>query len=107
MPLAPEPRAACSPQVSAMICAVSPSSDQFEETLNTLKYANRAKQMSPPQAPQRNVRQNHPVDEKVRLARDQPPRHRCGRVHPSSRPLSATRDADGVWVRTCCRVLLM
>ena len=33
--------------VSAMICAVSPASDQFEETLNTLKYANRAKQMTP------------------------------------------------------------
>ena len=35
--------------VSAMICAVSPASDQFEETLNTLKYANRAKEMSPPE----------------------------------------------------------
>ena len=33
-----------------MLCAISPAADQFEETLNTLKYANRAKQMAPPQA---------------------------------------------------------
>ena len=37
--------------VSTMICAVSPASDQFDEALNTLKYANRAKMMTPPQAP--------------------------------------------------------
>ena len=56
--------------VSAMICAVSPSSDQFEETLNTLKYANRAKQMSPPSVPQRNQRDYHPVDEKVEVLKE-------------------------------------
>ena len=43
---------------------------RFEETLNTLKYANRAKQMSPPSAPQRNVRVNHAVDEKVEVLSD-------------------------------------
>ena len=56
--------------VSAMICAVSPSADQFEETLNTLKYANRAKQMSPPSAPERNVRTNNPIDEKVEVLKE-------------------------------------
>ena len=56
--------------VSAMICAVSPSSDQFEETLNTLKYANRAKQMTPPSAPQRNVRDNNPVADKVEVLKE-------------------------------------
>jgi len=28
-----------------MICTTSPASSQFEETLNTLKYANRAKEI--------------------------------------------------------------
>ena len=43
------------------------ASDQFEETLNTLKYANRAKQMSPPQVPQRNVAEVYnPVNEQAR-----------------------------------------
>ena len=57
--------------VSAMICNVSPSSDQFEETLNTLKYANRAKQMSPPSVPQRNVRDMpHPADEKMEVLKE-------------------------------------
>ena len=31
------------PSVARQVATVSPSSDQFEETLNTLKYANRAK----------------------------------------------------------------
>ena len=56
--------------VSAMICAVSPSSDQFEETLNTLKYANRAKQMSPPDVPKRNEKTNNPVDEQVEVLKE-------------------------------------
>ena len=43
---------------------------RFEETLNTLKYANRAKQMSPPSVPHRNVRENNPVDEKVEVLKD-------------------------------------
>ena len=50
-----------------MICAVSPSSDQFEETLNTLKYANRAKQMAPPQVPQRQESKYNPVQEQVEV----------------------------------------
>ena len=53
-----------------MICNVSPR-DQFEETLNTLKYANRAKQMTPPQVPQRNVAEvyNH-VAEQVEVLKE-------------------------------------
>ena len=33
--------------LTAMISNVSPAHDQFEETLNTLKYANRAKNIKP------------------------------------------------------------
>ena len=53
--------------VSAMICAVSPASDQFEETLNTLKYANRAKQMKPPEVAQKNEVVHNPAAEQVEV----------------------------------------
>jgi len=80
--------------VSSMLCAVSPASDQFEETLNTLKcclhprfhrspstttprhvpcapaalrYANRAKQMAPPSIPMRQVQNYNKVDEQVEV----------------------------------------
>ena len=53
-----------------MLCAVSPASDQFEETLNTLKYANRAKSMSPPQIPQRQVHTYNPVAEQVEVLQE-------------------------------------
>jgi len=56
--------------VSVMLCAVSPASDQFEETLNTLKYANRAKSMSPPQMPQRQVQEYNPVAEQVEVLKE-------------------------------------
>ena len=56
--------------VSAMLCAVSPSSDQFEETLNTLKYANRAKSMTPPDGLKKQTRSYDPVDEKVEVLKD-------------------------------------
>eukprot|EP00312_Isochrysidales_sp_CCMP1244_P042941 CAMPEP_0202764932 /NCGR_PEP_ID=MMETSP1388-20130828/27125_1 /ASSEMBLY_ACC=CAM_ASM_000864 /TAXON_ID=37098 /ORGANISM="Isochrysis sp, Strain CCMP1244" /LENGTH=404 /DNA_ID=CAMNT_0049433451 /DNA_START=1 /DNA_END=1211 /DNA_ORIENTATION=- len=56
--------------VAAMLCAVSPSSDQYEETLNTLKYANRAKQMTPPQVPQRQEGEHNPLQEQVAVLRE-------------------------------------
>ena len=34
------------------------------------RYANRAKQMAPPSAPQRHVRETHPVDDKVEVLRE-------------------------------------
>ena len=46
---------------------VSPASDQFEETLNTLKYANRAKDGS---LAQRNVAEFNPVSEQVEVLKD-------------------------------------
>ena len=56
--------------VSAMLCAVSPSSDQFEETLNTLKYANRAKQMTPPDKLRKQTRDYNPVQEQVEVLKE-------------------------------------
>ena len=56
--------------VSAMICAVSPSSDQFEETLNTLKYAHRAKEMSPPEAPKKNTKNHNPSSQSVEVLQE-------------------------------------
>jgi hypothetical protein len=40
---------------------------QYEETLNTLKYANRAKQMTPPQIPQRQEQPYNAVQEQVKV----------------------------------------
>ena len=56
--------------VSAMLCAISPSADQFEETLNTLKYANRAKEMTPPDKLKKNTREYVPSDEKVEVLKE-------------------------------------
>ncbi len=53
--------------ISTMLCNVSPASDQYDETLNTLKYANRAKQMTPPQIPQRQVEKYSPVSKEIDL----------------------------------------
>ena len=47
----------------ALTCYPHP---QYEETLNTLKYANRAKQMTPPQMPQKQEHSYNAVQEQVR-----------------------------------------
>ncbi|KAK3279021.1 hypothetical protein CYMTET_13082 [Cymbomonas tetramitiformis] len=59
--------------MTIMLTHVSPAADQFDETLNTLKYANRAKNIKPPQMPERNVVQHgqgHDIDEKVAVLQE-------------------------------------